>query len=151
VGYRSPAGLGYDPQRARDELASAGWIDRNGDGLIENEAGATFPIIDLLYTTNTPRYKWISLNLKDQWEPSWACGSSCAPARRSSTRTTSRQGKFMIARGRWYGDYGDPTTFLELCRSTDGNNDRKFSHPAVDGMLDAARHGDRSGGADGGC
>ena len=62
-GYGSVEGLGFDPQRAKVELASAGWIDRDGDGVIEDEGGNPFPPIDLLYTTNTPRYKWISLAL----------------------------------------------------------------------------------------
>ena len=32
-GYEGPAGLAYDPEAARRELAAAGWVDRNGDGL----------------------------------------------------------------------------------------------------------------------
>jgi oligopeptide transport system substrate-binding protein len=52
-------------------------------------------------------------------------------------------GKFMIARGRWYGDYGDPTTFLDVNRTGNGNNDRGFSDARFDGMLDeAARQSD---------
>ena len=49
-----------------------------------------------------------------------------------------KQGKFMIARGNWYGDYGDPTTFLDLCKTTDGNNDRRYSSSYVDALLDEA-------------
>ena len=52
---------------AKKELADAGWIDRDGDGLVEDNQGTVFPPIDLLYTTNTPRYKWIALELRDQW------------------------------------------------------------------------------------
>lgn len=32
----------YDPDRARELLAEAGWIDRNGDGILENEEGQEF-------------------------------------------------------------------------------------------------------------
>ena len=67
VGYGEVFGLEFDPVRAADELAMAGWKDRDGDGLVEDSNGNPFPIIDLLYTTNTPRYKWISLELRDQW------------------------------------------------------------------------------------
>jgi oligopeptide transport system substrate-binding protein len=49
-----------------------------------------------------------------------------------------RSGSFMIARGGWYGDYPDPTTFLDLCRTGDGNNDRGYSNAAFDGLLDRA-------------
>lgn len=34
--------LGYDPERARRLLAEAGWQDRNGDGVVENEEGEPF-------------------------------------------------------------------------------------------------------------
>jgi oligopeptide transport system substrate-binding protein len=47
-------------------------------------------------------------------------------------------GKFMIARGRWYGDYGDPTTFLDISRTGNGNNDRAFSDARFDARMDAA-------------
>ena len=49
-----------------------------------------------------------------------------------------RAGNFMVARGRWYGDYGDPTTFLDIFRSDNGNNDRGYSNPAIDEALDLA-------------
>jgi oligopeptide transport system substrate-binding protein len=49
-----------------------------------------------------------------------------------------RTGNFMVGRGGWYGDYPDPTTFLELNRSTDGNNDRAYINPRYDALLDAA-------------
>ena len=38
----------------------------------------------------------------------------------------------MVSRAGWFGDYGDPTTFLDLSRKEDGNNDRKYGvspHP----------------------
>ena len=44
----------------------------------------------------------------------------------------------MVARGRWYGDYGDPTTFLDVFRTNNGNNDRGYSNPEIDEALDRA-------------
>ncbi|PCI08444.1 hypothetical protein COB72_08270 [bacterium] len=45
---------------------------------------------------------------------------------------------YMTARAGWFGDYGDPTTFLDINYSTDGNNDRAYNNPVYDGLLDKA-------------
>ena len=42
-GYYSPDGLAFDLDQARSELAAAGWIDRDRDGLLENARGERFP------------------------------------------------------------------------------------------------------------
>ncbi len=135
-GYEPPPGLQHDPDRARRELQDAGWEDHDGDGFVEDQAGRPFPVVDLLYTTNIPRYKWISLDLKAQWEQELGVRVELRGQETKFYKEDLKQGKFMIARGRWYGDYGDPTTFLELFRSTDGNNDRKYDNPVYDRMLD---------------
>ncbi len=137
-GYHSPTGLPFDPDRARQELEKAGWSPRPSDGLLVNQKGELFPTIDLLWTTNNTRYKWISLELKSQWEEQLGVRVEMRGADTKFYKEDLKQGKFMIARGNWYGDYGDPTTFLDLCRSTDGNNDRKFNSPRIDALLDQA-------------
>lgn len=136
--YESPAGLPLDLDRARHELAEAGWIDRDHDGLIENDRGGPFPIIDLLYTTNSPRYKWMALELKAQWERELGVRVELRGADTKFYKEDLKLGKFMIARGRWYGDYGDPTTFLDINKTGDGNNDRGFSSPGFDALLGQA-------------
>jgi oligopeptide transport system substrate-binding protein len=134
-GYESPEGLGYDPDRARVELAEAGWVDRDGDGTIENEAGEPFPMVDLLYSTNTSRYKNISLALRDMWQRQLGVRVELRGKETKFFKEDLRNGNFMVGRGGWYGDYGDPTTFLELSRTGDGNNDRGYSSDYVDGLL----------------
>ncbi len=46
--------------------------------------------------------------------------------------------RYMTARAGWFGDYGDPTTFLDINYSTDGNNDRAYNNPVFDDLLDRA-------------
>jgi oligopeptide transport system substrate-binding protein len=138
AGYRSPEGLGHDPVRARAELDAAGWRDRDGDGLVENERGKPFPVVDLLYSTNTPRYKNISLALRDMWERELGVRVELRGKENKFFKEDLKTGNFMIGRGGWYGDYGDPTTYLDMCRTGDGNNDRAYSNPAVDDLLDRA-------------
>ena len=134
-GYESPAGLVHQPSRARGELAAAGWKDRDGDGVPENAAGEPFPVVDLLYSTSTPRYKNISLALRDMWQRELGVRVELRGKETKFFKEDLRSGNFMIGRGGWYGDYGDPTTFLDLNRTGDGNNDRGYSHPRVDKLL----------------
>ncbi len=131
-GYPSIQGLGFDIEKAKKELASAGWIDRNGDGLVEDEEGNLFPIVDLLYTTNTPRYKWVSLELRDQWNKHLGIRTQLRGTDNKFFSADLHAGNFMVARGRWYGDYGDPTTFLDIFLSDNGNNDRGYSNVKID-------------------
>ena len=67
-------------------------------------------------------------------------GVQSAPRSRDSRsfKDAVNQGDFMIARGGWYGDYGDPTTWLDLCKSSDGNNYRKYASADFDALLDQA-------------
>ncbi|MBC23571.1 MAG: hypothetical protein CMJ32_06595 [Phycisphaerae bacterium] len=134
-GYSPPTGLPYDPERARAELANAGWIDRDGDGALENTDGTPFPVVDLLYSTGAPRYKDLSLAMKDMWEKALGVQVQMRGKDTKFYKEDLKQGEFMIGRGGWYGDYRDPTTFLELCHTDDGNNDRKYSCEEFDGLL----------------
>jgi oligopeptide transport system substrate-binding protein len=138
VGYKTPTGLGHDVVLARKELAEAGWADRNGDGKLELADGTVFPTVDLLYSTGSPRYRDLSLAMADMWRNELGVQVELTSKDSKFMKDDLRSGNFMIARGGWYGDYPDPTTFLDLCRTGDGNNDRGYSNTAFDGLLDRA-------------
>ena len=138
-GYTPPTGLGHDPQAARTLLADAGWIDRDGDSIPENEAGEPFPPIDLLYTTGVPRYQNMALSMRDMWKQELGLQTNLRAKDTKAYREDLKKGTFMIARGGWYGDYGDPMTFLELSETGNGNNDRKYSNPTYDQLLHDGR------------
>ncbi len=138
VGYETVLGLGFDEKRAVAELAKAGWEDVDGDGIAEDDNGNPFPTIDLLYTTNTPRYKWISLELRNQWKRTLGVEVELRGTDNKFFSADLHAGNFMVARGRWYGDYGDPTTFLDVFRSDNGNNDRGYVNLQIDDALDRA-------------
>ncbi|MEO1130038.1 MAG: ABC transporter substrate-binding protein [Planctomycetota bacterium] len=55
----------YDLDRARELLAEAGWIDRDGDEILENEAGEDF-IFEFTYSTGSSMGKKTGAYLKDQ-------------------------------------------------------------------------------------
>jgi len=137
-GYPSPKGLGHDPERARRELADAGWSARAEDGVPMRADGTRFPVVDLLYASDSPRYQVLSLALADMWRRELGVQVEPSAKESKSIKQELRSGRFMIARGGWYGDYRDPTTFLNLHRTGDGNNDRGYSSAAYDALLDRA-------------
>ncbi len=137
-GYVGPKGLGFDPDAARRELAAAGWEDRDGDGRLENAAGEPFPVVDLLYSTGSSRYRDLSLALRSMWQESLGVEIECRGQEQRFYKEDLRRGRFMIGRGGWFGDFLDPTTFLDLCRTGDGNNVRGYSSDRVDALLDRA-------------
>lgn len=137
-GYEPPAGIGHDVARAREEFRAAGWEDRDGDGVPESEDGTPFPVVEVLYSTASPRYRDLSLAMADMWRSSLGVQVELVSKDSKFLKDDLRSGNFMIARGGWYGDYDDPTTFLDLCRTGDGNNDRGYSNPAFDALLDRA-------------
>lgn len=136
--YVPPAGLGHDPAAARAELASAGWQDRDGDGKVEDAQGRRFPVVDILYMTGNPRTRDNALAMAQMWRETLGVECELRGKDGKFAKEDLRAGNFMVGRGGWYGDYPDPTTFLELNRSTDGNNDRGYANPAYDALLDAA-------------
>jgi oligopeptide transport system substrate-binding protein len=133
--YTPPDGLGFDIPAAAALLDEAGWIDRNGDGLREDESGKPFPVVELLYTTSSPRFRRIAAALRDQWQRHLGVESRLVGQDSKFFGADRRAGNFMVARGRWYGDWGDPTTFLEMCQSDNGNNDAGLKSRDVDAGL----------------
>jgi oligopeptide transport system substrate-binding protein len=100
--------------------------------------GTRFPLVELLYATDNPREEGLSLALADMWRRELGVEVKCLSKEAKSIKEDLRSGRFMIARGSWYGDYADPTTFLNLSRTGDGNNDRGYSSAAYDALLDRA-------------
>lgn len=136
-GYQPPAGLPFDPDRGRAELDAAGWR-RDDDGVRRNAEGDPFPTLDILFSTGSPRYKDLSLALRDMWRRELQIPAEISGRPGNEYRAQLEMGNFMVARGGWYGDYGDPTTFLDLNHSEDGNNHRGYASPRYDELLATA-------------
>ncbi len=122
-GYASPRGLGRDAAEAKRLLAEAGYA--GGKGL---------PTIQILFTRDAG-HEFIAQSAKKDWEEILGASVELSQREVKSFKNDLRKGNFMVARSSWFGDYLDPSTFLDINRTGDGNNDRKYSSPEYDGLL----------------
>ena len=126
AGYVSPGGSGYDPAAARRLLSEAGYPGGIGLG-----------VIDLLYNTGSDHGKTCDA-LAEMWRRE--LGAVVKPrGKELKTFADDRKNRrFMIARAGWYGDYADPTTFLDIFATGNGNNDAGHSDKKFDALLSRA-------------
>lgn len=131
-GYQSPGGLGYDPRQSRALLAEAGWARAGGDGpLVRTGTGEQFPMVEILYSTGQD-HEDIAQAIAFMWENELGVTTSLVGKESKTFGEDVKHHKFMISRANWFGDYGDATTFLDLFRTTNQNNDRAFSNEWFD-------------------
>jgi oligopeptide transport system substrate-binding protein len=125
--YTSPRGLPHDPQAARELLAQAGYPQ--GQGLIP---------IEILFNKDGG-HDLIAQAVAKDWERELGIRVELVQRETKVFRENLKGGNFMVSRASWFGDYNDPTTFLNLSKTGDGNNDRGYSNPAFDALLEQAQ------------
>lgn len=135
-GFNSPQGLPYDIPRARREFNEAGWFIGD-DGLARNAQGDLFPTVRMLYSTGSYNGA-VALALGQMWRQHLGVRAEFDAKETKAYRADLQRQNFMLARGGWFGDYGDPTTFLALHRTGDGNNNSAHSDPYFDDLLNQA-------------
>ncbi len=132
-GYPQSTGDSFDPLKARELLAQAGYKDAAG-----NYDPEKFPVdtVELLYD-DSPTYKAISEYLQAQWKQNLGV---TLPIRSMELKTLITRSYDLdytgIARGSWVADYMDPYTFLSLF-ATPGNPTGWYD-PKFAALLDEA-------------
>jgi oligopeptide transport system substrate-binding protein len=125
-GYSAEARFRYDPEKARQLLAEAGFP--NGEG---------FPSFELLYNTSES-HRTIALAIQQMWKRELGIDITLYNQEWKVYLASRKKQDFDIVRAAWIGDYDDANTFLGLATSNNGNNHSGWGNAEYDALIDRA-------------
>lgn len=137
-GYKLPAGLKSvgdaetesERQAIIDEalelLASAGYPDPSN-----------FPTVEILFNKDSG-HDLIAQSVMKDWQRHLGVPITLAVKEIKVFADDLKKANYMVSRAGWFADYADPTTFLDLLKTGNGNNDRKYSSERYDSLLKEA-------------
>jgi oligopeptide transport system substrate-binding protein len=125
-GYEQQKCPPFDPERARELLAEAGFPDGRG-----------FPMLEIHYNTDEV-HQAIAELVRKQWQRELGVNVSLRNEEWGSYLDTQQQMKYTVSRRTWGGDYLDPNTFLDMFVTDGDNNKTGFSNAEYDRLIAAA-------------
>ena len=123
LGYQPPKLFDFDPEKARQLLAEAGYP--NGEG---------WPGLDIIYNTNEAHRK-IAVAVQQMWKKYLNDDITISNQEWKVYLNAVSQRDFQVARRGWIGDYVDPNNFLDLFITDGGNNNTGFANDYYDEMI----------------
>jgi ABC-type oligopeptide transport system substrate-binding subunit len=122
-GYHKPPGWGFDPVKARECLARAGY-----------PGGRGFPKLAILFNTSED-HRRIAEALQSMWKRELGIDIELSNQEWGSFLQATVALQYDIARRSWIGDYLDPYTFLGIGISNDGNNRTGWKDARFDRLM----------------
>ena len=123
LGYQPPKLFDFNPVKARQLLAEAGYPN-----------GENWPGIEIIYNTNEAHRK-IAVAIQQMWKKNLNIDVTISNQEWKVYLDSVSQQNFQVARRGWIGDYVDPNNFLDLYISDGGNNHTGYSDSHYDEMI----------------
>ena len=131
--YVPPPGFTTDYAEARRLLAAAG-----------HPGGAGLPTFELLYN-NSESHRLIAEAIQEMWRRELGIEVQLVNQEAKIVLAERDSGDYQILKSDWIADYADPSSFLDLWRGDNGNNETGWSSSDYDSLLFAAdRTADRA-------
>jgi len=122
-GYTPKTLFAYDPRKARELLAQAGYP--NGEG---------FPSVELLYNTQDNHRK-VALAVQQMLAQNLGVTVTLQNQEWKVYLNSKKNLEHQIVRAGWIADYLDPSNFFEILGSQSGNNDTGWKNDAYDTLM----------------
>ncbi|MBV8375904.1 MAG: peptide ABC transporter substrate-binding protein, partial [Verrucomicrobia bacterium] len=130
-GYQVLNKISYDPARARQLLAEAGYP--NGKG---------FPKFTIHFNT-MESHRAIAEAIQQMWKKELNIDVAIENQEWKVYLDTQNNKNYDLSRSAWIGDFTDPVTFLSMWTTGNGNNNTNWGNPKFDALIEqAARTGD---------
>ena len=124
--YKSPSGGEFDPQKARELLAEAGYP--GGQGL---------PVIEIMYN-DLDVHRTIAERVQQLWRQHLGIETRLRSLEWNTYLASQDKLDYMVCRAGWVGDYPDPNTFLDMWTSTSGQNQTGWKNDRFDKLIEEA-------------
>ncbi len=125
-----PAHMEAPVARAKELLKEAGYPDGKG-----------MPTIQILYNTSES-HKAVAVEIQSIWRDYLGLDVELVNIEWKTYLQKLDGLDYMVARRGWIADYDDPSTFLDMFVSTDGNNNTGWGSPEFDKLIEEARSED---------
>ncbi len=133
-----PAPYTRDLDKAEELLEEAGWLDHDGDGILDKEIGGrTVPFEFSVLCANTPNSIAASSLLRESLDQ---IGITCnvKPLEFTVLQEKMRKHQFQAAFGGW-GTGADPDTSENIWGTDEGRNYGQYSNPEIDRLFAEGR------------
>lgn len=121
--YETPAITRFDPAQAQRLLAEAGYPEGRG-----------FPVFDILINTSEA-HRTLAEAVQAMWKKHLNIPVRVLNQDWGVYLDSQRKLDYDVCRAAWVGDYLDPSTFLAMWQTGDGNNNTGWSSPRYDELI----------------